>query len=261
MLTMKNTKVLSAALLAGWASFGQTAQAPPGFRAPPAFEAAAVHELSAPFRALRVLKISGTLVTLEGYNPAMFVAEAYGVKGWQIFANAVPPSARGTYYAVDARAPEVPSKDDVHTMLRTLLADRFHLVLHHETRNIPVYALVVDKNGPRLPPGTGDAPCASFTGPVKPDDRNYRYRLTNCTLDPLADLLSADRPIANKTGLTGLYDISIFATPDFRMRDANEPGDITAADAVKPLGLRLEAQNTPLDVIVVDHFDPAPTPN
>jgi uncharacterized protein (TIGR03435 family) len=65
----------------------------------------------------------------------------------------------------------------------------------------------------------------------------------------------------DRTGLTGRYDIEILATPEFMMRDTSEPGDIRFLDAVRKLGLRLEAQNAPVEVIVIDHIDPAPSTN
>jgi uncharacterized protein (TIGR03435 family) len=96
---------------------------------------------------------------------------------------------------------------------------------------------------------------------VRPTDRLYRYAYSNCTIDPLADALLADRPILNRTGLTGRYDIELFATPEFKMRDTSEPGDIRVLDAVRKLGLRLTPQNAPVEVIVIDHMDSRPTAN
>jgi uncharacterized protein (TIGR03435 family) len=146
-------------------------------------------------------------------------------------------------------------------MLQTLLAERFHLAIHHDTRNIPVYALVPDKNGAALKPGDGEGECSTRIGPVRPTDRLYRYAYSNCTIDRLADALLGDRPILDRTGLTGRYDIEIFATPEFKMRDTSEPGDVRFLDAVRKLGLRLVPQNAPVEEIVVDHVDTKPTPN
>jgi uncharacterized protein (TIGR03435 family) len=243
-------------VVVAWGSLGQPSR-------PPAFEVASIREVAPPFRALRTLKISGTLISLEGYNIGWLVSEAFGLKDYQVSTGSVPRSALGVYYNIEARAAgqSAPAKAEVRAMLRALLADRFHLATHREMRNMPVYALVVDKNGLSLRPASGENECASLIGPVSPDDRNYRYRYTNCTLDPLVNTLSADRPILDKTGLTGRYDIEIFATPEFRMRDTSEPGDIRFLDAVRKLGLRLDAQNASVEVVVIDHIDPSPSPN
>lgn len=255
-------RILSPALLASllsavavWGLPGQTI-------AQPAFDVASIHEMMPPFRALKTLTVSGTRITLEGYNPGWLVSEAFGVKDYQVSAEAIPRTLLGTFYMIEARAPgqSAPSTAELRVMLQSLLADRFHLTIHRESRSMPVYELVTDKNGPALKPGTGDGECASLIGPVRPTDRNYRYQFTNCTLDRLVTSLSADRPILDKTGLAGRYDITMVATPEFRMQDTSEPGDIRFLDAVRALGLRLVGQNAPIDVVVVDHFG-APSPN
>ncbi len=69
------------------------------------------------------------------------------------------------------------------------------------------------------------------------------------------DTLQADRAIVDKTGLTGRYDITIFATPDFKLRNSSEPGDISPLDAVRELGLKMEAKKDMVEVIVVDHVE------
>jgi uncharacterized protein (TIGR03435 family) len=246
-------KALLAVVIATASLFGQGA--------PQAFEVASIHRLEPPYHALRMQTVSGTRVRLEGYNPLMLVSEAFGVKNYQVDMKAVSMATGNVYYTIDARAAAPPTPADVRAMLQTLLAERFHLAVHHEPRSLPVYALVVDKNGPALAPGTGDADCASLIGPVQPSDRDYRYRFTNCPITRLVDTLPADRPVIDKTGLTGLYDISIFITPEFRMQNASEPGDIRFLDAVRKLGLRLDAQSAPFDTVVIDHIDTAATPN
>ena len=230
---------------------------------PATFEAASIHPLSPPFRALKTLKISGTLISLEGYNVRWLVAEAFGVKDYQVSTDSVPSSALEVLYRIDARAggQSAPRTAEVRMMLQNLLADRFHLAIHREMRKIPVYALLLDKNGPALKSGSGVSDCSTQIGPARPNDRTYRYRYSNCTLEPLIDALSADRPILDRTGLTGRYDIEIFATPEFLMRDASEPGDIRFLDAVRKLGLRLEGQNAPVEVLVIDHIDRTPSAN
>ena len=140
-------------------------------------------------------------------------------------------------------------------MLQTPLAERFGLKIHREMRQMPVYELTVEKNGPRLKAASGDGECGSRIGPVHPEDRNYRYRFTNCTLTPLVDTLQADRPILDKTGLTGRYDLTVFATPDFKLRNSSEPGDISPLEAVRELGLRMEPKKGTVEVIVVDRVE------
>jgi hypothetical protein len=105
-----------------------------------------------------------------------------------------------------------------------------------------------------LKPGTGDNPCFVRLGPVQPNDRNYRYQFTNRPIDRLANAIQADRPILDKTGLTGLHDLVFFATPDRTLHDS-DPGDISIRDAVRQFGLRLDATKAPIEMLVIDHIE------
>jgi uncharacterized protein (TIGR03435 family) len=231
------------------------------------FEAASIHQLTPPFRTLHRLKISGTLVSMEGYNIPGLLSEAYGIKHYQVVTEPATRQAFEILYRIEARAggQSAPTEAHVRMMLQALLAERFHLKVHQETRDMPVYVLVVDKNGPALKSSSGSGECSTSMGPVHPNDRNYRYRYSKCTLDRLIDGLSntlfADRPILDKTGLKGRYDIEIYATPERLARVGTEPGDISFFDAVRKLGLRLEARKAPVAMLHIDHVDSRPTAN
>jgi len=232
-------------------SFGQSAT-------PRAFEVASVRAHQGPLTRIADFRPSGPRLALEGYNAVLLILEAYGLKNYQLsLASENLPAF--DYYDITAKAEGdgSPTRDEFRGMLQKLLADRFKLKIHREMREMPVYELVVDKNGSALKPGTGDAACASLVGPVQPEDRNYRYQFTNCPVDRLVNALWADRPILDKTGLTGRYDITMFATPDFKMRNSSDPGDISPADAVRKLGLKMEAKKDNIEVIVVDHVEKA----
>ena len=229
------------------ASFGQTK--------PQAFEVASVKPHQGPLSRIADFRPSGPRLSLEGYNANLLVLEAYRLKSYQLaLASANLPAY--DYYDIEAKAEggSLPTRDDFREMLKALLADRFKLKFHREMREMPVYDLTVDKNGPRLKP-SAEGDCAVRIGPVHPEDRNYRYQFSNCTLTPLVDTLQADRPILDKTGLTGRYDIVMFATPDFKLRNSSEPGDISASDAVRDLGLKMEPKKSNIEVIVVDHVE------
>jgi uncharacterized protein (TIGR03435 family) len=229
-------------------SFGQSK--------PQAFEVASVKPHLGPLTRIADFRASGPRLSLEGYSAYWLTLEAYRVRGYQL-SLASPNMPAYDYYDIEAKAEGdgSPTRDEFREMLKKLLADRFKLKIHWEMRELPVYELTVDKNGPRLRPASGDGDCASLMGPVHAEDRNYRYQFTNCTLTPLVENLQADRPILDKTGLPGRYDISMFATPDFKLRTSSEPGDINALDAVRELGLRMEPKKANIEVIVVDHVE------
>jgi len=72
---------------------------------------------------------------------------------------------------------------------------------------------------------------------------------------------AVNRPVLDKTGLTGRYDIKLAATPEFRLFNGSEPGDVDISDAIQnQLGLKLESQKTVIEIMVVDHIE-KPTAN
>jgi len=229
--------------------------------AEPKFEAVSIHELEPPWRVLGKKTVSGSLVTLEGYSVSMLAGEAYDKKRYEL---AIPPPKRFAYFSVEARAPRNTAGDPklLQAMLRNMLAERFHLRTHREMRNVPVYALVVSKGGPRLKEGSGDQPCRQVSGPVIPTDRNYRISQENCPMETLIRMLGdADRPVIDKTDLKGRYDVSIFYTPNFRMTNGTEPTDISILDTVHQLGLQFEKRDEPMEIVVVDSYDDLPSGN
>jgi uncharacterized protein (TIGR03435 family) len=159
-------------------------------------------------------------------------------------------------YEIVALAPEgtAPTRDEFRIMLQSLLATRFKLATHTEKRDTAVYVLQTDGK-PQFKVSAGDGPCRpaySFA------PGGQRIVATHCPVfETLRKVLFVDRPIYDQTGLTGFYDFEITAAAPYR---ANDPSAITAFDAVKELGLKLDAQRLPVDTIVIDHVE-APTEN
>jgi uncharacterized protein (TIGR03435 family) len=165
-------------------------------------------------------------------------------------------------------------------MLQALLADRFKLTIHRETKELPIYALVVAKNGPKLQEAKpGDTYPNGFRGPGGRGGRGMmmmgRGELTGQGLHvaDLARQLSQQlgRTVVDKTALTGLYDFTLKWTPDNQMAMPGGPGDGgrgsdsgASADTSGPsiftaiqeqLGLKLESQKGPVEVLVIDHVE------
>ena len=157
-------------------------------------------------------------------------------------------------YDVNAEAEKPSGIEDLHMMLRNMVIDRFRLRLHSETKIRPVYVLSVDKAGVRMTPrdkSTADDPAIAGPGPGS---------LTGhfVPMDYFAWLMSLflDRPIVDRTGLKGVYDFQLSWNPAL---SADIPADNAAPgifEAVrKELGLRLEAENGPLPILVIDHVE------
>jgi uncharacterized protein (TIGR03435 family) len=225
------------------------------------FEVASIRMHNGPLSRIADYSISGRRVTLSGYNAPLLVSEAYNLKQDRIsfsFSSAMIDD----YYDITALAPDTasPTREEFRRMLESLLMNRFKLKVHSEQRKLSVYALVVAKSGLSLPESSADGRCATRVGPAHPDDRNYRYQFTGCSLEALVNTLQMDRPVIDKTGSTKRYDFTLFATPSFKMRDLSEPGDISIEDSVQQLGLKLESRKEPMTVLVVDRIE-KPTDN
>jgi len=201
----------------------------------------------------------------------------------------VPDWVRSATYDIEATG-VIPSglsaqarEDRMRLMVRSLLADRFHLAIHRETKTMPVYALVVGKSGPKLQPADiseKDCPDVSAipTAPVvaAPDTchtfnggqgRGLHARAVN-----MADLASyvenwTGRPLLDKTGIKGLYRIETRGwlsmqlmtqplPPGAKAEDGSDMADLpTLFQIFEQLGLKMEARNDKADIYVVDHIE------
>lgn len=238
------------------AAFGQTAQPPR------AFEVASIKPHDGPLHSIFGFSSSGTRATYEVYSTSRLVMEAYNLNDYQVSFNVRQPEDE--YYDIFAKAEGdgAPTRNDFRQMLQTLLADRFKLKVHRETKEMPVYALVVGKNGPKL---KESAPDAVWSGRGTVNGRNQAMAQTKATMEDIAEAIRnngfLDRPVLDKTGLTGTYDFKIESTPQFRINNNPELGDISVFTAVQDqLGLKLEPQKAPIEILVVDHIE-KPTAN
>jgi len=185
---------------------------------------------------------------------------AYDVDNRQVFN--VPKALDSERYDVVGKAekPLTMASTETKPMVQALLAERFQLKIHRETREIPIYVMTVAKGGHKMKVRTeGDGGLGTsllFRGANVPG--------RNATMAMLAgglQKLVLDRPVIDKTGLTGNYDFDLAWRPDgtqFGGRGGTLPA---ASDPDRPdiftalqeqLGLKLDAQKGPGEVIVVD---------
>jgi uncharacterized protein (TIGR03435 family) len=186
-----------------------------------------------------------------------------------------PEWLKNERFDIAAVLPEGARPADIPRMLRTLLEQRFHLVVHAETRQRPIYALRLartdGKLGPRLMPSKQD--CASLlagreTGARLPPQADGRptcristsggsFRGGGSSLAMLATTLPQqfDRPVENRTGLTGLFDFDLDLSTEARNLAAapvtgNAPSHFTALQ--EQLGLKLESTQAPIEVFIIE---------
>jgi uncharacterized protein (TIGR03435 family) len=233
--------------------------------AQPAFDVASVKPSPPPEGDLININL-GTVnhgvVTLNNTTLSECTRYAYGLVSEDQISGPDWIRDRHIRFDIIAKAPPETPTDQLLAMLRTLLTERFHMVLHREQRRIPHFDLAVTKNGPKLPLAEGDAPMA----------RRYyglgRLSYTHVPMERLAVLLSRQmrQPVVDKTGLSGAFEVELDWSPD----DAPPGAPAEADGAPRPdifsaiqqqLGLKLEASKEPLEVVVIDRAEKAPAAN
>jgi uncharacterized protein (TIGR03435 family) len=208
----------------------------------------------------------------------------------------LPKWATTDRYDIEARASGNPTKDQFRLMMQALLADRFKLAIHFETKQLPIFALVLNKPGkfgPQFRQHPVDAPCsnappppnttpgqvptvaggfpepcgafqvwrADTPGHLHAGGRNMPMAMI-ATSFGFSPLTGVDRPILDKTELTGGFDFIMEFAP--QINGPLPPGVDFQADPTGPtflealkeqLGLKLDSQTGPVDLIVVDHVE------
>jgi uncharacterized protein (TIGR03435 family) len=229
-------------------------------------------------------------INFENIGLGAVIGKAYDVKYYQISGPGWFESER---FNIIATVPPGTTKEQFRRMLQNLLADRFKLTLHKESKEMSIYSLTVARNGPKLkkaapdpPPEANDAADAApkSEGKLAADADGYpalrpgmtmaimstpagpRARLANRDdMEWLAGMLSGQlgRPVVDATGLNSKYDISLYWIPQrpdsIAADDPNGPDLISALQ--QQLGLTLEPKKGPIEVLIVDHAEKAPTAN
>ena len=211
------------------------------------------------------ISTAGNRLTVEASFTGAIILYAYNLKNYQLDVPKSLPEAYDTMYDIAARAEGDGghTQDEFRQMLQSLLADRFKLRFHREMREMPVYALVAAKNGPKL---KESAPNAESTGRMTVHGRNYQASIPKASMDDVVRAIGnsfLDRPVLDKTGLTGTYDLELTYTPDIpsNRKGDPDPNDISIFTAVQEqLGLKLEATKALVEILVVDHVE-KPTEN
>jgi uncharacterized protein (TIGR03435 family) len=143
-------------------------------------------------------------------------------------------------------------------MLQALLADRFALKVHEETRTQPIYALLVAKGGPKFGPSQKNGTTASTSS----NNGNVTMTVqgTDHTLRVLAEQLSRrlGRIVVDKTGLDGRFDLTLkWVSDDLSAAGPDAPSGPSLFTALQEqLGLKLESEKGPVTILVIDHIEP-----
>ncbi len=265
-MTQAWTRIGLAALFSG-AAFGQAGIIVSGPSAP-AFEAADVH-VSAKSRtpSMAAGGLRGTRYLVRQATMVDLISLAYDIDNDKILAG--PRWLDTDRFDVSARAPSGSTPEQAKLMLQTLLAERFSLKLHKDSKELPGFVLSLGSGKPKMKPAAdGAAPTNCQGQPQTPSPDTVPQQVVDChsmSMDDFARLVGQiannSGSALNKTGLDGKWDFTIKWTPPGLLARAGADG-ITIFNAVdKQLGLKLEAGKIPQPVIFVDSVNEAPTPN
>src|SRR5579862_3228947 len=256
---------------------------------PPSFDVASIKPNRSADPGRRIMFLPGRL-NATGITVKFLIAMAYGVKEFQVSGG--PGWIDSQRYDVDAKQEDSQAQESeklppdqqntrMGLMVQGLLADRFQLKVSHATKELPVYALVVAKNGPKLheakagdtyPNGVKGPDGVAHPGMMRMGPGQITGQAVQ--MEFVARLLSQmlGRDILDHTGLKGQYDINLQWTPDVGEgmmlsgpASPKPPGDNPAPpESTGPsiytalqeqLGLKLDSTKGPVEIIVVDHVE------
>jgi uncharacterized protein (TIGR03435 family) len=220
------------------------------------------------------------------------ILRAYDLKGFQLSA---PDWMSSQRYDITAQVPSGASKEECNRMLQALLNERFHMAVHHETKELQGFELVAARGGLKLKPTSepGDTASSAPSGPPKTDSDGFPQlpgpglvmmeaakggaAITLLTargqpLSALVELLSREfqMPIGDKTGLQGSFDFKLeFAprppgalpSPDRPPTPEDEAAPNLTTAVQQQLGLRLNPRKVPVAIVVIDRADKVPAGN
>ena len=216
---------------------------------------------------------------------ANFIQNAYGVPGYLVVGG--PEWIRTDRYDLEAKADGEPSRAEMMLMLQTLLAERFQLRLHRETRELPAYVLTVARGGakltrskegdcaaprpdgapiPSLAPGETRLPsCGNNNLSSRSNPPNITWTAVGVNMASVTGALATffRRPVVDRTGLTGAFNIKLDLPPVQPAASdggAPDPGASVFTVLQEELGLRVEEGRGPVEVLVVESIQ-RPTEN
>jgi uncharacterized protein (TIGR03435 family) len=218
------------------------------------------------------LTASPGMLTIRNLALRAIIGSAYGLADYQISGPKWLGQERFDIVAkTDA---SITGEDEMLPLLQPLLADRFHLTVHRETKQLPAFVLTVGPNGPKLE--AADAGGAAPPSKKAKKSSGSRIHAEHLTMPQFAEILSRrlGRPVLDMTKLAGAYRVNLewaaeneTAKPDKPAKavsgtakaDTDRPSIFTALQ--EQMGLRLQARKAPVQVVVIDHIEKTPTEN
>jgi uncharacterized protein (TIGR03435 family) len=247
------SRTIGVAVLTLAATFGQSA--------PPSFEVASVRPVKSGFKDRKSLTVDPGRLTYVNVSLQDCILAAYGLKAYQISGPSWLDTDR---YDIAAKAADAAPEPQLMRMLKTLLAERFQLKVHHESKELSVYALVVAKNGPKLQTGDPKAAAKMDVATVPGGISFQNYSMAAFAEQLSGRIFGLERPVIDQTGLDGVYTLTLKLADSIADLKRNaEKGEAPPVFSVlqEQAGLRLAATKAPIQFLIVDHAEKAPTEN
>lgn len=205
-------------------------------------------------------------LTARGRTLASLILRAYSLKDYQLTHE--PSISLAERCDIDAKADGPANAEQLYRMLQTLLAERFKMVLHRETKELPLLVLSLGRNPPKLQkPRDGETQVLRYEPGQAADRPTVRLIGRRVSLSFLTGFLGAQlrTAVLDETGLEGEFDFTAEFTPTTMPANGDAPSlglkdsaidSSSVIGAIRAdLGLKLESEKRPIDVLVVDHVE------
>ncbi|MFC5861795.1 TIGR03435 family protein [Acidicapsa dinghuensis] len=238
----------------------------------PSFDVATIKPNNSGANQMQGLVIRGRQFLTRASSVEDLISFAYQVQAKQIVG--APGWINTERYDIEAvpDAAGTPNPAQIRTMIQKLLADRFQLKFHHDQKELPAYVMAVGKGGEKLKPTELKGPLPGLG--LRPASGGIGLHVVNATIGDFTGFLQTlvlDRPVVDKTALTGRYDFDITFAPDDSQFNGHPPrfptpqgSSTTPEPSAQPnlfdalqaqVGLKLSAEKTSVDVLTIDHVD------
>jgi uncharacterized protein (TIGR03435 family) len=232
----------------------------------PSFEVATIKPNDSGASSIQGLTLNGRNFATRNSSLGDLIGFAYEVQAKQIVG---PDWLDKDRYDIAAVPDQdgAPNVQQLRVMVQKLLTTRFNLTFHHDKRELSAYVLTIGKNGQKLTPTQLKGPLPGMG--MRPGPSGLTLIMGNARLADFTGFLQMivlDRPVVDRTGIEGRFDYSVTFTPDDSEFNGHPPKVPTQTETTEPspnlfvaiqeqLGLKLDAEKTPVDVIAIDHVE------
>ena len=228
------------------------------FAQAPAFDAASIRpNNSGPGPSS--MRVTPGHVAMRNVSLKKILLNAYSIPDDREYAVIGPEWLAGEHFDLDATFPPDTQNPQLRVMMQTLLADRFKMKAHKETRQLPNYTLVIAKGGAKIAPAE--------PGQAQTSGANGKFTASKTTMGHFADLLARQTgfPVLDQTALAGVYTFTLQWDPAAGLNvgqgDTAPTGPSIFTALEQQLGLHLATGKGPVEVVVIDQMEKLPTEN